>query len=79
MAVDGLAMNSRRIASHVSTRTTRSDRGVPESLARTDVAPKIAIRGKRSSFFMAGWLKQGDDDLESADWEWFRTSGPELS
>src|ERR1700685_873052 len=72
IAVEGVAMNPRVIASHVSTRTTRSDLGVTESFARTDVAPKMAIRGKRSSFFIASWLKQGDDDLESADWRWFR-------
>src|SRR5271166_6131973 len=88
-----VAVNSRRIASHVSTRTTRSDRAVWESPARAWAAPKIAIREKKSSFFMAGSrmgeasgiqnpagrLKQAGDELESADWILFPLGGGVLN
>src|ERR1035438_4887625 len=85
MDVSGLAMNSRRMASHVSTRTTSSARGVRESLARTDALPNRAIRERVRNFVMAGIvgsgsagprgpadrLKHACDDLESADWRRF--------
>src|SRR5580658_2637758 len=83
IAVAGLAMNSRRTASQVSTRTTGSERG--SSLARAVAAPRVATKARVSSLFMADVIifvsagpgpaqrfKQGAVEFESADWRWFR-------
>src|SRR6202142_3492974 len=92
MEVAGLAMNSRSIASQVSTRTTCSERADPASPARADAAPRAATRAKVSNFFMADvivWyrraygppegVKQGAGGLERAHWTRFRFPPPPSS
>ena len=70
MPVAGLAVNSCRMASQLSTRVTRSERAVFESSARMADEANRAIRGMRSSFFMALESNKYGRDLSTAARTW---------